>query len=260
MITDNASVTFDDAKSLRAGIRDAAGREHHETVVRLAGELLASLPGDDAAHEARARALLALGRLSEAEQDALHAVRLDPDEIRYRELLANVLSHEGAHRDAAIEYGRLARHDPLETTWTVAEARERMGAAQPTMGVEAAQRAVKIDPDNGEAQLVLAQALVHTGDVRGAFQAAARARVLLPDSPAASEVLADAHWLADDGPTAFDEFRALADMLQGRDRSRVVAKARSLYRQRTGWFGRLVASIGPAFDIGFSRRWLRIDR
>lgn len=258
VIAHNATVTFDDAKDLRGRIREAASREHHETVVRLADELLVSLPGDDAAHEARARALLALGRLREAERDALDAVRLDPDEIRYRELLAQVLSREGAHRDAAVEFGRLARNDPRQTTWTVAEARERIVAAQPVMGVEAAQRAVKLEPRNGEAQLALAQALVRTGDARGAFQAATRARGLLPDEPAASEVLADAHWLADDGPRAFDEFRALAAVLEGRDRARVVAKARSLYRQRSGWFGRLVASIGPAFELGFSRRWLRV--
>ena len=48
-----------------------------------------------------ARALLALGRLDEAERHAQDAVRLDPEEVRYRELLAQVLSAGGAHRDAA---------------------------------------------------------------------------------------------------------------------------------------------------------------
>ena len=61
-------------------------------VLRLTDALLAARPGDDAAHEYRARAFLALGRLDEAEQHAEDAVRLDPDEIRYRELLAQMLS------------------------------------------------------------------------------------------------------------------------------------------------------------------------
>ncbi|MGH2379743.1 MAG: tetratricopeptide repeat protein, partial [Candidatus Limnocylindria bacterium] len=81
-------------------VQAALERGDHEGVLRLTDELLAQRPGEDAAHEYRARALLALGRLDEAEQHAQDAVRLDPDEIRYRELLAQVLSEAGAHRDA----------------------------------------------------------------------------------------------------------------------------------------------------------------
>ena len=161
-------------------VRDALERGDDELVLRLTDAVLAERPGDDAAHEYRARALLALGRLDEAEQHAKDAVRLDPDEVRYRELLAQVLSSGGAHGDAAAEFGRLARNDPRQTAWTVAEAQERLGAAQPAMGVEAARRAVRIEPRNGSAQLALSQALARTGDARGAFQAATRRRACLP--------------------------------------------------------------------------------
>ncbi|MGH2798421.1 MAG: tetratricopeptide repeat protein, partial [Thermoleophilaceae bacterium] len=119
-------------------LQAAHQRGDHEAVLRLTESALVERPGDDAAHEYRARALLALGRLDEAEQHAQDAVRLDPDEIRYRELLAQILSHGGAHRDAATEFGRLARNDPRQTAWTLAEARERLGASQPAMSVEAA--------------------------------------------------------------------------------------------------------------------------
>ncbi|HEX7197375.1 MAG TPA: tetratricopeptide repeat protein, partial [Candidatus Limnocylindria bacterium] len=64
-----------------AEVPRALEREDHDTVLRLTGELLAERPGDDALHEYRARALLALGRLDEAERHAQDAVRLDPDEI-----------------------------------------------------------------------------------------------------------------------------------------------------------------------------------
>ena len=101
----------------------------NELVLRLTDGVLAERPGDDAAHELRARAFLALGRPDEAQRHAADAVRLDPEEVRYRELLAQTLSAVGAHRDAATEYGRLARDDPYQTTWTVAEAEERLGAA-----------------------------------------------------------------------------------------------------------------------------------
>lgn len=241
-------------------IRAAFDRGDHELVLRLTDAALAQRPGDDAAHEYRARAFLALGRVTEAEEHAADAVRLDPDEIRYRELMAQVLSAEGAHRDAAVEYGRLARNDPRQTTWTLAEAEERLGAAQPKMGVEAARRAVRLAPGNGRAQLALARALARTGDARGAFQAATLATELLPGDPAAREALADAHWLAGEDAAAAAEFRALALELGGADRRRVLRKARALVRQRGGWLARAVAAVGPLFSIAFPRGWIRIGR
>lgn len=232
----------------------------HEAVLRLTDAILAERPGDDAAHEYRARALLALGRVAEAERDAADAVRLDPEEVRYRELLAEVLSREGAHRDAAVEFGRLARNDPRQADWTVAEARERIEAAQPGLGVDAARRAVQLEPANGSAQLTLAQALVRTGEAVEGVQAASRAVELMPGNVVARETLADARWLADDDATAFDELAALARELTGADRIRVVTKARTLYRQHAGWLGRALAAIGPPFELALVRGWLRVGR
>ena len=239
-------------------VREAFERGDNDLVLRLTDAILAQRPGDDAAHEYRARALLALGRLDEAERHAKDAVRLDPDEIRYRELLAQVLSSSGAHRDAAAEFERLARNDPRQTAWTVAEAQERLGASQPAMGVDAAQRAVRIEPRNGSAQLALSQALARTGDARGAFQAAGAATRLLAGLPEAREALADARWLSNDDATAFDEYRTLANELTGADRDRVVTKARTLYRQHAGWAGRLVAGLAPFYSLAFRRGWLHV--
>lgn len=241
-------------------ITAAHERGDHELVLRLTDAVLARRPGDDAAHEYRARAFLALGRVAEAERHATDAVRLDPDEVRYRELLAQVLSAEGAHRDAAAEYGRLARNDPRQTTWTVAEAEERLGAAQPGMGVDAARRAVRLAPRNGRAQLALAQAFARVGDARGALQAATSAVELLPGDAAAREALADARWLGEDDAPAFVEYRALAGELHGADHDRVVRKARILYRQHASWLGRLVAAISPLFAIALGRGWISISR
>ena len=241
-------------------IRAAHEAGDHELVLRLTDAVLAERPGDDAAHEFRARAFLALDRPDEAERHAADAVRLDPEEVRYRELLAQTLSAVGAHREAAGEYGRLAKDDPRQTTWTVAEAEERLGAAQPGMGVDAARRAVRLAPNNGRAQLALSHALARTGDARGAFQSATLATELLPNDPEAREALADAHWLADQDAAAFAEFRALADELAGVDRERVLRKARTLYRQRAGLGGRLVAAIGPLFRLAFGRGWLSVGR
>jgi len=241
-------------------IRAAHEADDHELVLRLTDAVLAERPGDDAAHEYRARALLALGRADEAERHAADAVRLDPEEVRYRELLAQALSAVGAHRDAATEYGRLAKGDPRETTWTVAEAEERLGADQAGMGVEAARRAVRLAPDNGRAQLALAQALARTGDARGAFQAATRATELLPNDPGAREALADAHWLANEDAAALSEYRALYAELPDADRERVLRKARTLYRQHARGFGAFLTGIAPLFRLAFRRGWVSVDR
>jgi tetratricopeptide (TPR) repeat protein len=229
-----------------------------DDALRRADAILAERPGDDAAHETRARALLALGRLEEAEADAMDAVRLDPDEVRYRELLAEIQSQRGEHADAAAEYARLARNDPRQVAWTVAEAAERIEAADAGKGVEAARRAVRLDPSSFDAQLALARGLIHLGDAAAALPAATRASELRPGDTGAREALADALWLAGRQAAALDEFRALAEELSGRDRERVVAKARSLYRQRVGWLGRLLASSGWGFAFALRRGWLRV--
>lgn len=219
---------------------------------------LAHRPGDDAAHAARARALLADGRLEEAERDALDAVRLDPEEVRYRELLAEIQSRRGEHADAAAEYARLARLDPRQLAWTVAEADERLEAADAGKGVEAARRALRLDPGSFDAQLALARGLIRMGDPGGALQAAGRASDLRPGDQTARETLADALWLADRVADAFHEFSALVAELRDADRHRVLTKARSLYRQHAGWLARRVASLPALFAFALRRGWLSV--
>ena len=227
-------------------------------VIAAVSERLAERPGDDAAHETRARALLALGRLEEAEADALDAVRLDPEEVRYRELLAEIQSRRGEHRDAAAEYADLARRDPRQVAWTVAEAAERIEGFDAAKGVDAARRAVRLDPQSFDAQLALARGLVHLGDAAGALPAAKRASDLRPADRAGRETLADALWLAGHEADAFHEFRGLAHELRAGDRTRLVAKARTLYRARSGWLGHVVASLPALFSVAFRRGWLTV--
>ena len=230
--------------------------DQHE-IIRHNDAVLSERPGDDAAHEARSRALLAVGRLEEAEADAMDAVRLDPEEVRYRELLAEIQSRRGEHADAAAEYARLARRDPHQVAWTVGEAAERIEAADAEKGVDAARRAVRLDPSSFDAQLALARGLIRTGDA-GALTAATRAGDLRPADPGAREAVADALWLAERHPAAFEELRGLAAELSCHDRRRVLAKARALYRQRAGWLGRRLASVPALVEFALRRGWLRI--
>jgi len=87
--------------------------------------------------------------------------------------------------------------------WTVAEAAERIEAAEAGKGVEAARRAVRLDPGNFDAQLALARGLIHLGDVAAALPAASRASDLRPGDATAREALADALWLSAREPAAF---------------------------------------------------------
>jgi len=241
-----------------ADLRTAFERGDHDEVLRLSEAILAERPGDDAAHEMRARALLATGRLEEAEVHAADAVRLDPDEVRYRELLANVLAERGAHRDAAVEFGWLARNDPRQIAWSVAEAAERLDAEEAGRGIEAARRAARLDPGNAGAQLALARGLTLLGDARGALRAAQRAVELAPGDPASREALADALWLTGREGSAFSAFQDLLPELAGRERTRVMAKLRALYRQQAGPLGRLVASFVPLFGLALRLGWIGI--
>ena len=233
----------------------AAARGDHPAVIRLAGEILAQRPGDDAAYELRARSLQAVGRLDEAEADAKAAVRLDPDEIRYRELLAQVLSAAGAHRGAAEEYARLARLDPRQPEWIRAEAAERLASADAEAAVEAARRALRLDPADAEAQLALARGLLRAGQAHPALEAAQRAVALAPGDSRAREVEADARWLAGDESGALSAYAALAREGTGRVRDGAVDKARVLYRSRAGLGGSLLAALRPLFAAA-----LRADR
>lgn len=241
-----------------ASVQEALDRGDHDEVLRLTDALLATRPGDDAAHELRARALLALGRIDEAERHAADAVRLDPDEIRYRELLAQVLAARGAHRDAAVEYGRLARNDPRQREWLLAEAGERLDAAQAGRAAEAARAAVRLDPADAEAQLTLATTLARLGDGAGAMAAAASAERLLPGDARAMEAMADGRWLLGQDAIAFSSLVELAGRLDGRDGARVTAKARAIYRQHAGVGGRLLAAIPPLFGAALRRGWLHL--
>ena len=229
-----------------AELTAAADRGNHERVIGLADALLAANPGQDAAHELRGRAFLALGRLDEAEADAQAAVRLDPDEIRYRELLAQVLSATGAHREAADEYGRLARLDPRQAAWVRAEAGERLAAAEADEAVMAARRALRLNPGDAVAQLTLTRGLLRAGQATAALEAAERAMVLSPGDDAAREMLADAQWLTGDEVRALAGYAALARG-SGASADAAVDKARALYRSRAGLLGRLLAGLRPLF-------------
>ena len=149
---------------------------------------------------------------------------------------------------------------PRQVAWTVAKAAERIEAADAEKGVDAARRAVRLDPGNFDAQLALARGLIRTRR-RGGRPAGRTAAPsdLRPGDPDAREAMADALWLAERESAAFDELRRLAAELSGPDRERVLAKARSLYRERAGWLGRRAGCVASGSSTFALRRgWLRV--
>jgi tetratricopeptide (TPR) repeat protein len=229
-----------------------------DEMLRTTADRLAQRPGDDAAHEVRARAFLALGQLADAQQHAAAAVRLDPDEVRYRELLAEILAASGRQRDAALEYARLGRNDPRQVAWALAEAEAWLAAGDGEQAVEAARQAIRLDPAIADGQLVLARGLIRIGDAPGALGAASRAAEARPGDLSAREVIADAEWLAGRHVEAFIGFAQLAGASSGQDRSRIAAKARALYGQRAGWLGRVMVALPPLFVFALRRGWLTV--
>ncbi|HET9498583.1 MAG TPA: tetratricopeptide repeat protein [Candidatus Limnocylindria bacterium] len=236
----------------------AADRGDHDAVIRLATAILADQPGNDAARALRARAHLALGHLADAEADAQAAVRLDPDEVRYRELLAETLSASGAHREAAEEFARLARLDPRQAAWAREEATERLAAAESEEAVEAARRALRLDPADTAAQLTLTRGLLRAGQATLALEAAERSVALSSNDGAVREALADAQWLAGDEAAALAGYAALARDSDRELAGKAVDKGRSLYRSRAGVGGRLLAAVPPLFAVALRAGRLRL--
>ena len=97
--------------STLTSVRAALEREDDELVLRLTDALLAERPGDDAAHEYRARALLAIGRLDEAERHAAGCRAARPR----RDPLSRAACQSCARGRPSGRRGRvrgLARNDP----------------------------------------------------------------------------------------------------------------------------------------------------
>ena len=223
---------------------------------------LAERPGDDAAHELRARALLALGRLEEAEAARPWTpCASTPTRSATASCWPRSCRARGEHRDAAAEYRAWRAAIPAPEWLTVAEAGERLEA--PRRRRRASRRPERRSGStrgNGRAQLALAQGLVHLA-TRAAPTRPRRARcdLLRPTAPRAKRSRTRAGWrgtrrgvrrLPRPGP------RAGGRRLHAGWSTRRAA----LYRPGAGWLGRLVTWLPFCFAVAFRRGWLTVAR
>ena len=254
-IRDHRTRSRDDAGRRTARVRGRGARDRpapHRRDPRRAAR-------DDAAHEYRARAFLALGRLPEAEEHAQAAVRLDPDEIRYGGLLAQVLSAEGAPRCRG-RVGRLARNDPRETAWTIAR-RPRSGSerSQPGMGVDTGSPGSAAGAGRRPRPAGAGAGPGPTGDARGVSRAQPRPGCFPTTRLAARPRPMPLARRRRTAPRSTSTPRWPAGFAAP-DRERVARKARTLHRRPRLARGRALAAIGPAFDLALRNGWVRDPR
>ena len=104
------------------------------------------------------------GRVGGGGPDEAEAPRLERPGEGANEADGPLSAAWGSLADGESNHGSNLPRDPLDMVLLLPlehDARERLGAAQPGMGVEAARRAVRLDPDNGQAQLALSRTTLH---------------------------------------------------------------------------------------------------
>ncbi|MFQ5744843.1 MAG: tetratricopeptide repeat protein [Acidobacteriota bacterium] len=172
----------------------------------------------------QARSLVDEGRWQAARQAILAALALDADEPEALDLLGMIEEQRGALEAAITAYRRAVAADPQGGTfyfnlgralvkneaWVEAEAALRQAAGllpdsprphgylglilrrlqRPAEAAAAFERALRLDPQQGELAFDLATARRAAGDDVGALEAARRAAELLPDNPSVQHLLA----------------------------------------------------------------------
>jgi len=238
---------------------DLAEKNPRSALARVTSEL-AKHPNDPKLVQMSGMVYMAVSDLPKAEAAYRKLLELDANSMDAYNGLGTIYMSQNRLDEARKSFEEMAKRPGTQVAaetmlGTILVRQNKMSEARGRF-----ERAVQLDPRNGQAQLALAQALTRTGDARGAFQAASLAAELLPSDLEAREALADAHWLAGQETAAFEEFRALVNEVHGADRDRVVSKARTLYRRRAGFLGRLIAGIGPLFELAFDNGWLELGR
>jgi Flp pilus assembly protein TadD len=168
----------------RVGLLLAAGR--YDDVIAAAARQLGSNPDDATAAQLIARAHLGAGRQPEALDAALRAMALDPMDVVTQEVRALAL-HNMRRDDQA---------DPV-ARWVVAQRPESWSSwrllalvsADPNVALNAARRALELEPAEPQAHVALGHVLLRASRVDEAAAAFRRALALSPTDAAAQNGL-----------------------------------------------------------------------
>jgi tetratricopeptide (TPR) repeat protein len=174
-----------------AGITDRALAETEAKDARRSGQLK---PGSLA--DGRIKRLL-----GESESAMRKGIALDPDSVRAEMIFAESFRIAERYDDAIREYRTITQHRPnFAPAWAgLAAAYSASGANDEA--IKAALRAIALDPDDADSELLAAGLFLHAGDSLKAKPHAQRAVQLRPAFAAAHLVLAKV-FIAERNPTA----------------------------------------------------------
>ena len=147
---------------------------------------------------AQARALLGAGRLREARDAALHALRADPQDNASRFVLAHALFGLGDD-DAAFDHAAaIVAEEPDFTAALRLLAYAAGRSGRPRQGLDAANEALRQEPNDWQSHAVVAYAEARANGRRGAARAIAAGQAaieLAPDVAGAHQALGTAYLL-----------------------------------------------------------------
>jgi adenylate cyclase len=182
-----------------------------EGVLAAAEVALALEPGLAAAHVARGVALVAAGRLVEAEQAYGRAIALEPDDGGAHYAYARACFHMGRMEDAARLFRRAAelRSDDIYAASTLLGIERGLGRTEEALAaarlvLERAGQELERHPENPYAAFAAASALAALGDREGAVRLAERALALAPDEHPVQFNVACVHAVLGEAERAID--------------------------------------------------------
>lgn len=192
---------------------EAAEREEYGEAARLWEQSLRHRPDDPATRYNLGVALVNLGRYEEAETQLREAVRLDPLDPQAHEMLGTACEKQGKLVEAKLAYQGSLNVRPTHVPALLGLASIALAENQNRSAEGYATEAVDLDPNNVDANRLLAEAYFRNGDNNAAYGQILTAKRLAPSDPAIlflSGKIAYARKMYADAVAALERSRALA--------------------------------------------------
>jgi len=162
---------------------DAVKRDDYEEAIRLWKESLAHRPDDPATRYNLGLALMNVKRYAEAEEQLREAVALDPLDHESQQLLGKCFEEQAKLTEAKRAYERSLNLKPTHVPSLLGLASIALMEDRNKTLEEYATRAAELDPNNIEANLLLAEAYYRGGDFNAAYGQLTSAQRLAASNP-----------------------------------------------------------------------------
>jgi cellulose synthase operon protein C len=182
LVTTLRDGTGDGAAVLLLQARLALAAQRYPDALRLFGDLVQARPDDRTLFLEFLNAQVKADELFPASQAAQAWVSAHPDDREARGLLAQIDARRGRVAQALQTYRELLREEPQNAKYNNNLAMLLINR-EPAEAVTYARAAAAAAPQDPAVADTLGQALLATGDARGAAQAAAKAYAALPQEP-----------------------------------------------------------------------------